>query len=60
MNEMTIKYFKAHPRGFDDPWPREEFMETDVVLRRLLSENIKATPQEVKAAAKKDLGLDID
>ena len=60
LNEMTIKYFKAHPRGFDDPWPREEFMETDVVLRRLLSENIKATPQEVKAAAKKDLGLDID
>ena len=47
LNELTEMYYKAHPRGYDDPWPQEKYIETDAVLRRILTDETEALPKEV-------------
>ena len=60
LNEMTELYYKEHPREFDDPWPKQEYLKTDAVLRRLLTDFDSAPPKEVVRLAKSDLDLELE
>jgi hypothetical protein len=66
LNELTEKYYAAHPRLFSDPWPFPEFKKTDAVLRRFLAdwEQLKLTPAQIKQCAKDHpaygLGIELD
>ena len=58
LNEMTEKFYRRHPRTFDDDWPSAE--PNDLVLRSLLEKYSSSPPNEIRAAAKRELGFDID
>jgi len=58
LNELAEKYFKANPRDFDAPWPSE--LESDKVLRTLMTELTHEKPDIIKAKAKELLGIVLD
>ena len=60
LNQLTEKFYKRHPRDFDEPWPSEEFYASDVVLRRLLTEHTQTPPKEIVKIAKSELSIDLD
>ena len=60
LNELTEKYYKQFPRDFDEPWPSEQFYQTDVVLRRLLWDHTKTAPKEIRVVAKAELSIDLE
>jgi hypothetical protein len=41
LNELTERFFAAHPRDFDAPWPSKEHREHDLKLRAFF-ERIRA------------------
>ena len=47
MNELTERYYKSKPRGYDDPWPIEQHKETDSVLRKFLTSYVEKPPKEI-------------
>ena len=57
LNEVSVKYFKKHPRDFDDAWPQ---LESDKALRHFMTTMIEASPDDIKKEAKKQLGLELD
>jgi len=58
LNQLAEKYFKAHPRSFDAPWPSE--LESDKKLRHLMTTLIDEKPEMIKAKAKEVLGIELD
>ena len=60
LNELTERYYKRYPRGFDDPWPCPQYQETDTVLRKFLTEWTELKPAEIAKLAKQELGIDLD
>ena len=60
LNELTELYYKNHPRSFDDEWPQEKHLQTDIVLRRILTDEVEAKPKELVAIAKAELQLELE
>ena len=60
LNELTEKYYKRHPRTFQEPWPCEQHRATDAVLRRFLTDYVDRSPAEIRKLAKKELKIDLD
>ena len=61
LNELTEKYYKSKPRGFDDDWPNKEFLETDKVLRKILTSctGEEYKPSDLIKLGKQELGFDL-
>ena len=60
MNELTEKYYKGAPRSFDDPWPMEQYKETDAKLRHFLTSLTEIAPKDMVKLAKQDMGIDLE
>ena len=60
LNELTEKYYKRYPRGFDDPWPCKEHAKTDSVLRKFLTSWTEIKPAEIVKLAKAELDIDLE
>ena len=60
LNEVTEKYYKRHPRSFDDPWPVPQHEATDAKLRVFLTQYIECTPSEIRKKAKAELEIELD
>ena len=60
LNELTERYYKSKPRGYDDPWPIEQHKETDSVLRKFLTSYVEKPPKEIVQLAKAELGIELE
>jgi hypothetical protein len=60
LNELTEKYYKRHQRGFDDPWPNKQFLQSDSTLRKMLTSFTEIKPAEIVKMAKAELQIDLD
>jgi len=60
LNELTEKYYTAHPRDFDDPWPSKESNESDKKLRTFLTDYVDRRPEEIKKLSKELMGIVLD
>ena len=60
LNELTEKYYKKFPRGFDDPWPNEQYSQTDGTLRKILTSFTEIKPKEMVQLFKQELDIDVD
>ena len=52
MNELTERYYKQAPRGFDNVWPFPEHAPRDRLLRQILLEETQTKPDEVRRIAR--------
>ena len=59
-SRTCLAVFKNHPRSFDDEWPQEKHLQTDIVLRRILTDEVEAKPKELVAIAKAELQLELE
>ena len=59
LNELTEKYYKAHPRPYTDPWPHPEHPE-DVVLRELLTKHAESSVSEIRDDAVRRLKIELE
>lgn len=58
LNELCELYYKKFPRDFDTPWPSEQPL--DLRLRQFLTDRQGDKPADVKAAAKLELGIELE
>jgi len=59
LNELTEKYYRAHPRAFTDAWPDEKYAD-DTVLRDVLSRYVDSSVQEIRDVAAQRLKIELD
>ena len=60
LNELTEKYYKQNPRSFDAPWPHPDHMESDGLLRRILTNCTERKPSELREIAKAELDIHLE
>ena len=60
LNELTEKFYKKYPRGFDDPWPNKEYLQSDASLRKILTSYTEIAPKEMVKLFKQELDIDVD
>jgi len=49
-----------YPRSTDDPWPSEQYFNSDCALRKFLADYLEKPPAELRKLAKDELGIQLD
>jgi len=60
LNEICEKYYAMYPRSTDDPWPSEQYFNSDCALRKFLADYLEKPPAELRKLAKDELGIQLD
>ena len=57
---LSLQLVDGAPRSFDDPWPMEQYKETDAKLRHFLTSLTEIAPKDMVKLAKQDMGIDLE